>query len=113
MVPPAYATYAHIQSVSNAVGENMAFLATEENYQWLRALHRRNVIVPVVGNFAGPKAIRAVGDYVKQRGGTVTTFYLSNVEQYLFRGDGDAERFYWNVETLPLDSTSMFIRSIR
>ena len=107
-----YATYAQIQTLTNAEGLNMAFLATEENYQWLRALHAKNLIVPVVGNFAGPKAIRGVGEYLKQRRATVTAFYLSNVEQYLFRGAGDAEQFYHNVETLPLDSTSTFIRSV-
>jgi hypothetical protein len=90
----------------------MAFLATEENYQAIRALHRKNLIVPVVGDFAGPKAIRAVGEYLKQRGGTVSAFYLSNVEQYLFRQTGDAERFYKNVQTLPIDSASAFIRSV-
>jgi hypothetical protein len=66
----------------------------------------------VVGDFAGPTAIRGVAQYVKQHQGTVTAFYLSNVEQYLFRGVGDAERFYHNVEALPVDSTSTFIRSV-
>ena len=107
-----YATYAEIQSLTNAEGTDMAFLATEENYQWLRALHAKNLVIPVVGDFAGPTAIRGVAQYVKQHRGTVTAFYLSNVEQYLFRGLGDAERFYKNVETLPVDSTSMFIRSV-
>src|SRR6185503_2630533 len=104
--------YAEIQTLTNAEGVNMAFLATEENYQSLRALHGKNLVVPVVGDFAGPKAIRGVGDYLKKRRATVSAFYLSNVEQYLFRGPGDADRFYRNVETLPLDSNSTFIRSV-
>jgi hypothetical protein len=108
----AYATYAEIQSLTNADGVDMAFLANEANYRSLRAMHRKNLIIPVVGDFAGPTAIRAVGEYVKQRHATVTAFYLSNVEQYLFRGAGDAERFYHNVEALPIDSTSAFIRSV-
>ena len=109
---PTYSTYAEIQTLTNAEGVNMAFLATEENYQWLRALHAKNLVIPVVGDFAGPKAIRGVGEYLKQRHATVSAFYLSNVEQYLFRGVGDADRFYSNVEALPVDSTSMFIRSV-
>lgn len=44
-------------------------------------------------------------------GATITAFYVSNVEQYLFRADDEAVRFYKNVATLPIDSTSMFIRS--
>jgi len=44
---------------------------------------------------------------------TVTAFYVSNVEQYLFRDTGQAaERFYGNLTALPLDSTSSFIRSV-
>jgi hypothetical protein len=109
---PMYSTYAQIQTLTNVDGVNMAFLANEENYQYLRALHKKNLIIPVVGDFAGPKAIRSVGEYLKKRNATVTAFYLSNVEQYLFRGLDEASRFYKNVSTLPIDSTSTFIRSI-
>ena len=68
--------------------------------------------MPVVGNFAGPKAIRAVGEYLKSSGATVSAFYLSNVEQYL-QQDGIWNNFCRNVATLPLDETSTFIRSVR
>jgi hypothetical protein len=110
---PVYSTYAQIQTLTNVDGVNMAFLANEANYQYLRNLHKKNLIIPVVGDFAGPKAIRSVGDYLKQRHATVTAFYLSNVEQYLFRGfEDNASKFYKNVDALPIDSTSTFIRSV-
>jgi hypothetical protein len=110
---PWLATYAQLMSATNEAGTNMAFLATEEHYRWLRALERRNMVVPVVGDFGGPKAIRSVGEYLRQRGAVVTAFYVSNVEQYLFiSGFGADERFYRSVETLPVDSTSRFIRSL-
>jgi len=105
-------TFAQLQSLANADGVNMAFLATEENYRWLRAFQSKNLVVPVVADFAGPKAIRAVGDYLKGRDAVVTAFYASNVEQYLFNGYGGDQRFYRNVASLPLDSTSTFIRSL-
>src|SRR5262249_17191134 len=41
-----------------------------------------------------------------------TAFYCSNVEQYLFTGLGLEQNFYRNVATLPIDSTSTFIRSL-
>ena len=109
---PMYSTYAQIQTLTNAAGVNMAFLANEANYQYLRTLHKKNLIIPVVGDFAGPKAIRGVGEYLKKHDAKVMAFYLSNVEQNLFRGFDDAARFYKNVETLPIDSTSTFIRSV-
>jgi hypothetical protein len=109
---PYLVTFAELQSLTNADGVNMAFLATEESYRWLRDLEKRNLVVPVVGDFGGPKAIRAVGAYLKDHAAVVTTFYTSNVEQYLFTGLGADRRFYENVGTLPLDSTSTFIRSL-
>ena len=111
-VTPFQVTFAQIQTLTNADSVNMAFLATEENYRRIRSLEARNMVVPVVGDFAGPKAIRAVGDYLRQRGAVVTAFYTSNVEQYLFGGFGADKRFYRNVETLPIDSTSTFIRAV-
>ena len=109
---PMYSTYAQIQTLTNLDGVNMAFLANEANYQYLRELHKKNLIVPVVGDFAGPKAIRGVGEYLRERHATVTAFYLSNVEQYLYKGPDDASRFYKNVAALPIDTTSTFIRSV-
>jgi hypothetical protein len=90
----------------------MAFLATEDRYRRVRAMEARNLVVPVVGDFGGPKAIRRIGEYVAARGAIVAAFYVSNVEQYLFGPLDASERFYRNVETLPIDSTSAFIRSL-
>ena len=65
----------------------------------------------VVGNFGGPKALRAVGKYIRDHHEVVTTFYVSNVEQYLFQ-DGIWPDFYQNVATLPVDDASTFVRSV-
>jgi hypothetical protein len=100
------------QGMNSSTGKNRSFLASEPNYQYIRDMEAKNLIVPLVGDFAGPRAIRAVGGYAKEHGANVTTFYLSNVEQYLFM-DGVEAKFYKNVETLPLDATSTFIRSGR
>ena len=90
-------------------GVERSYLATEENYAFLRDLESKNLVVPVIGDFGGPKAIRAVAKYLKENGVTVTAFYLSNVEQYLYPAKWDL--FCRNVATLPLDSSSTFIRS--
>jgi hypothetical protein len=78
----------------------------------MKDLEARNMLVPVIGNFGGPKAIRAVGKYLKDKNATVSAFYLSNVEQYL-RQDLIWDNFCANVATLPVDETSTFIRSVR
>ena len=93
-------------------GFNHGYLATEENFAILKRLQENNLIVPLVGDFAGDKTLLSVGQYVRERHATVTTFYTSNVEQYLFQQEADWWRFYSNVSELPLDSTSSFIRSV-
>jgi hypothetical protein len=96
---------------TDGAGADRSYLATEVNYRTLKDLEERNLIVPLTGNFAGDKAVRMAGQYAREHGATVQTFYLSNVEQYLFQQNDEAMRFYKNVATLPIDSTSTFIRS--
>jgi hypothetical protein len=105
-----FATFGSLMTQDDGATVNRGWLATEANYRWLREFQQRNLLVPVVGNFGGDKALRAVGGWLKERGARVGAFYTSNVEQYLFQ-DGIAGNFYKNVATLPTDSTSIFIRS--
>ena len=105
-------TYADLMTATDADGVSRSYLANEENFNVLKSLEAKNMIVPVVGNFAGPKAIRAVGKYLKEKEGLVSAFYLSNVEQYL-QQDGIWDDFCRNVAALPLDNSSTFIRSVR
>ena len=93
----------------DATGRPQSFLATDEQFQVVKALHDKNLIVPVTGDFGGPKALRAIGAYLKARGAAVSAFYVSNVEQYLFQ-DGKQQLFFDNVAALPLTETSVFIR---
>jgi hypothetical protein len=105
-----YPSFQDLQMLTDGRGTNRSYLATEENYRFLKTFQERNLLVPLVGNFAGPKAIRSVGAYLKDRGATVATFYTSNVEQYLFQ-DGLWPRFAANLSTLPVDQHSTLIRS--
>jgi hypothetical protein len=105
-------TYGELMVQTDSAGTARGYLANEANYRVLRDMQRNNLIVPVVGNFAGDKALRAVGGWLRERNATVSAFYLSNVEQYLFRQDDDWRRFLTNVSTLPLDSSSTFLRSV-
>ena len=104
-------TYAELMMESDGSGNQRSYLASEENYHRLRELERNNLIVPLVGDFAGDKAIRSVGQYLRDHGATVTAFYTSNVEQYLFQSD-DWRKFLTNVSTLPVDTASTFIRAV-
>jgi hypothetical protein len=85
------------------------FLASRDDYDFVRGLHLKNLIVPVVGDFGGKKALPAIGEYLRKRDLTVTVFYTSNVEQYLFES-GSFAAFADNVRKLPITDKSLFIR---
>jgi hypothetical protein len=108
--PPAEATYSRLMNTTDITGRNSSFLATEENYLYVREMQRKNLIVPLVGDFAGPAVISNVGHYLTEHKATVGVFYISNVETYL--SDPQKQVFYTNITTLPVDSSSMFIRHI-
>ena len=104
-------TFAMIATTTNENERNVGFLGSDSAYAYVRDLQRRNLVIPVVGNFSGPHALRRVGAWMNERGARLGAFYVSNVEQYLFRQSDDWSRFYSNVGTIPLDSNSRFIRS--
>jgi hypothetical protein len=103
-------SYASIMRAKDAAtGTERSYLATEANFSVVKAMQTNNLIVPVVGDFAGPKALRAIGTYVRQHGAIVSAFYVSNVESYLER-NGVISKFCANVASMPLDAASVFIR---
>src|ERR1051326_1100613 len=93
---PSFPSYEDLMLQTDLTGENRSYLSSEESFRFLKDFEERNLLVPVVGNFAGPKALRLVGNYIREHGATVTAFYVSNVEQYLFM-DGLFDAFARNV----------------
>lgn len=105
-----YPTFAALMTTTDSAGMNRAYLASEAHYKIIRDMQLRNLIVPVVGDFAGPKAVRGVGAWAAAHKSKVTAFYTSNVEQYLFQ-NGVWKDYYDNVAAMPLDDSSTFIRA--
>ena len=101
-------TFVDLMTATDRTGQPWSFLSSEAAYRYIKDLHRKNLIVPLVGDFAGPSTIRKVGEYLRQRNTNVATFYLSNVESYL---NGPTMKvFQESLATLPFDSSSMLIR---
>jgi hypothetical protein len=109
-VPSRRVTYSSLMQAYDHDSLQSSYLASEARFVVVKDLHIRNLIVPVVGNFAGPSALRAVGRWLKDRNLVVSAFYLSNVEDYL-RPDTVMTAFCDNATALPLDEMSNFIRS--
>jgi len=109
-VPSWVPSYAEMLSQTAPDGRNHSFLGSEASFSTLKSYESRNLVVPIVGDFTGDKALRAVGDYLRGRDMTVGTFYASNVEEYLFRTDA-WQRFFRNLESLPLDRDATLVRT--
>jgi len=105
-------TYVQAMSGSDLTGLNQSYLASEENFKRVQELERQNLIVPLVGDFAGDKTIVNIGQYLKSRDAIVNVFYVSNVERYLWDQGARGKQFYTNAAALPLDPSSTFIRSV-
>ncbi len=105
-----FPTYRDLMVEHDLEGTQRSYLASEELYGALRDMERRNLIVPIVGDFGGPKALRSVARYLDLHHATVSVFYTSNVEQYLFQY-AMWQHFYDNVAAMPTDSHSTFIRA--
>ena len=106
-----FPSYRDLMTADDGQGKQRSYLASEELYQALRDMEQRNLIIPLVGDFAGPKALRSVARYLDLHHATVSLFYTSNVEQYLFRPTDAWQRFYDNVGAMPITGRSTFIRA--
>ncbi|MGH9202697.1 MAG: hypothetical protein ACRD2A_15845 [Vicinamibacterales bacterium] len=104
---PTEPSYSVLMTAQDFNGQSRSYLATEVGFAFVKDLHARNLIVPVVGDFSGPTSIRGIGDYVRQHGARLTAFYSSNVEVYLNRDQ--TARFCASLTTLPHDGRSWFI----
>jgi hypothetical protein len=105
-------SYRMLMTATDAEGRNRSYMGSDETFGILKDLQERNLIVPVVGDFAGPHALRAVGAWLQKHEAPVGVFYVSNVEQYLFQQSDAWKQFYANVSTMPLERNALFVRSV-
>jgi hypothetical protein len=106
-----YPSYRDLLLETDAAGRQSNYLASDDDYQFVRSLEAKDLVIPVVGNFSGQSALAAIGRLLEQRGETLSAFYTSNVEFYLF-GDGSFSRFVDNLRRIPHSKNSVIIRSV-
>jgi hypothetical protein len=106
-----YPTYRDLLLETDREGRRGSFLATEDAYRFVRSLQQRDLIVPVVGDLAGPTALASVGRLMASRGDRLGAFYASNVEFYLF-SEGKFPAFVENLRKVPHAENSLIIRSV-
>ena len=105
-----YPSFEEILLETDRQGREQNYLSSEELFQWLKKFQAENRLIPIVGNFAGSHAFRTVGSFLKENGLSVSMFYTSNVEFYLF-GTPNWSRYVNNLKALPLAPNAIFIRS--
>jgi hypothetical protein len=105
-----YPTYRELLLETDTSGHRWNYLTSEADFQRVRALQERDLVIPVVGNLAGPTAMRAIGRLSKDRGERLSAIYTSNAEYYL--SDGAFQQFVANLSQLPHDGRSLVIRAV-
>lgn len=108
---PYYPTYRDLLRETDPNGRQGSFLASEEAFQFVKGLEARDLVIPVVGDLSGAKALVAIGRVLHDRGERLSGFYTSNVEYYLRRA-GTIGRFADNLARIPHDKRSVVIRSV-
>jgi hypothetical protein len=106
-----YPTYRDLLLAEDPNGQRGNYLASEEGFQFIKGLQQRDLVIPVVGDLSGSKALAAIASLLNRRGQRLAAFYASNVEFYLF-GDPRFERYVANLSRLPRGEHSVVIRSI-
>ncbi|MBL0170591.1 MAG: hypothetical protein IPP90_07640 [Gemmatimonadaceae bacterium] len=94
----------------DASGRLRGFLASEDDYQFLKSMHRRNLIVPITGDLAGAQTLPGIGRFLGEINERVSVLYVSNVEDYLLQ-DGTFGSYLTGVRALPRDNQAVVIRS--
>jgi hypothetical protein len=92
-------------------GRQASFLASEPGYQVVRSLEARDLVIPVVGDVSGSRAMAAIAAEMSTRHEPLSAFYISNVEYYLF-ADGRFGAFVENLKRMPATDRSTMIRSV-
>ena len=95
---------------TDRTGTQANYLARESDFQFLKSLEARNLVIPVTGDFGSPHPLPEIAKYLAEIGEKVSMFYTSNVEQYLWR-DGGFFQFARSVSALPRSEKSVIVRS--
>ena len=102
-------SYRDLMTAKDFSRRHRSFLASEDAFRFVKDFQARNLIVPVVGDFGGPSALRRIGDYVRDHHDRVRAIYGSNVGVYLTNQQTLA--FCRSLATLPVTTLTWFIDS--
>jgi hypothetical protein len=105
-----YPTFRELLLAEDLSGQIGNYLDTEDDFRFIKKLEDQDLVVPIVGDLSGPRALKSLGSYIESIKEHVSAFYVSNVEFYLSR-EGTFSKFADNLKSLPIEDRSVIIRS--
>jgi len=105
-----YPTFRELLLAEDLSGQVGNYLDAEDDFRFIKRLEEQDLVVPLVGDLSGPRALKSLGAYIESIKEHVSAFYVSNVEFYLSR-EGTFTKFADNLKSLPIDDHSVIIRS--
>ena len=108
---PYYPSYRDLLFETDRAGHRWNYLVSEDDFQFVRSLERRDLVIPVVGDLGGSKALVQIGKMMTERDDRLSAFYASNVEFYL-ASDHTFQTFVDNLSRMPHTNKSVIIRAI-
>jgi hypothetical protein len=106
-----YPTYRDLILEVDRKGVRQSFVASEDDFQFVKSMQAKDLIVPIAGDLAGNRALEEVGKFLAATNRQVSAFYTSNVEFYLFQ-NGTFPKFVANLAKLPRQPGSLIVRSV-
>ena len=100
-------SYAGLMTMKDERARSWSYLAGEPNFLAVKDLQTRNLIVPVVGDFAGAKTLRGIAGYARDHGTILGAFYGSNVPDLLSTEQMAA--FCANLTAMPAAAASLYL----
>lgn len=108
---PYYPTLRDLLLATDRSGRAAGAFVDEDSFRFLKQMQEDDRIIPVVGDFAGAHALRAIAAELRRADLEVRAFYTSNVEYYLFQ-DGSFPRFAENLAALPWADDAVIVRAV-
>ncbi|MBL0937908.1 MAG: hypothetical protein IBJ03_03375 [Gemmatimonadaceae bacterium] len=110
--PPqrSYPTLGQLLRERDRAGKQRSYMSSDSLFGIVQSMQRRNVIIPLVGDLAGPTVLPKLAPWLKEQQLAMSVMYTSNVEDYLLRY-GTFRDFVKSTRALPRMPNAVIIRS--
>ena len=109
---PVFPSFREVLLSQDSRQQYRNFLATPEAYHRVRTMQLQNRVIPVVGDFAGSRALSQISTLLRRQNLKVGLFYASNVEFYLMPKQLPGDKMEYGINELRARLTELQRRLI-